>query len=115
MKLSFTNGDPPAQLILTMLNNVPQATIQAELEKKGMIMFEPKVVIGTTNVKGLMAASQSHEPASIIRRWEYVITVEVKDEFRKDGQHVLDPMKVPEGTIKDLWNFRVEAVHTRGR
>jgi hypothetical protein len=94
-------------MIIDLINNIPKAALQAEVEKKGLVMLTPKIVIGTTNVKDVQASIYSNEPFSIVRRFAYTLTVEVSAEFaHQDG--TLDSSKVPEGDAVDVWNIRVE-------
>jgi hypothetical protein len=53
----------------------------AEADMKGKVSVEPKVVIGTKNVKDTCATVYSNEPASITRRDRITLTVKVKPEF----------------------------------
>jgi len=95
------------QMIIDLINNVPKAALQAEVEKKGLVMLTPKIVIGTTNVKDVQAGVYSNEPFSIVRRFAYTLTVAVRPEFsNKDG--TLDSASVPAGGAVDVWNIKVE-------
>lgn len=102
----------PTTLMIQLVNNVRMYANMAEAELKGKVSVEPKVVIGTKNVKDTCATVYSNEPASITRRDRITITVKVKDQFRTDG--MLDQDKVREHfgdsvpLIPDLWNITVE-------
>lgn len=88
-KLNFVSGDPPSTFLIKLLNNIPMSTVQADVELKGMIMMEPKVVIGTTNVPNLLAPLMSNEPISVLRRFPYHISAEVLPEYRRPGTTML--------------------------
>lgn len=105
---------PPSQILIDLNNNVPTYAIQAEADKKGKVVIEPKIVICTTNVKDLGATVYSNEPVSIARRANLHVTTVVKPEFATNG--MLDSAKVferfPDGTcpIQDVWNLTVQEV-----
>lgn len=114
----------PTQRIIEMNNNIRSYANMAEIQLKGKVAIEPMVVVGTTNVKGLGAEVYSKEPFSICRRFQTVLTVHVKPQFRKSGfagiSHTLDQEKVEEfytvdgipevPLIPDLWEITAERV-----
>jgi len=65
-KTDLVDGAPCARLI-EVVNNIRAYGNMAEAELKGKVTKEPKVVITTTNVKGLCSVEQSNEPLSIER------------------------------------------------
>lgn len=103
---------PPSQILIDLNNNVPNYAMQAEADKKGKVVIDPRVVICTTNVKDLGATAYSNEPVSIVRRANVHITTKVRDEFSTDGK--LDSTKVFKRygavppPIVDLWSLTVE-------
>jgi hypothetical protein len=103
---------PPSQILIDLNNNVPNYAMQAEADKKGKVVIDPRVVICTTNVKDLGATMYSNEPVSIARRANLHITTCVKERFATDGK--LDSRKVYQvyGAIPppvvDLWDLTVE-------
>jgi hypothetical protein len=105
-----------SDLIIKIFNNVPFAANKADLEDKGKVSVSPAIVTGTTNDKTLGAFEYSNEPYSIIRRFNYVVTVTVKPEFRaKQEDGVLKPDLDGEkagaafsGCVSDCWDFCVE-------
>jgi len=105
---------PPSQILIELNNNVPTYALQAEADKKGKVVIEPKVVICTTNVKDLGASTYSNEPVSIARRANIHITTEVKKQFLTNG--MLDSSKVwrafPDESvpIQDIWNLTLQEV-----
>lgn len=96
----------PACVVIQLINNTPTAALQADVARKGMIMLEPKVVVATTNKKTIDANVFSNEPISVLRRFEYVITVTVKPEFCKPGQDMLDSTKAQ--GIENIWDITLE-------
>lgn len=90
-KTGLVDGAPCSRLI-EVVNNIRAYGNMAEAELKGKVTKEPKVVITTSNVKGLCSVEQSNEPLSIERRNQYVMTVRVRPEFATNG--MLDSSKV---------------------
>lgn len=102
----------PTTLMIQLVNNVRMYANMAEAELKGKVSVEPKVVIGTKNVKDTCATVYSNEPASIARRDRRTITVEVREPFRSDGMLDADKVRAFYGhqipLIPDLWEITVE-------
>lgn len=96
----------PAGVIIQLINNTPTAALQADVARKGLIMLEPKVVVATTNKKTIDASVFSNEPISVLRRFEYVVTVEVKPEYCKPGQKMLDSAKAQ--GVANIWDITLE-------
>jgi len=99
----------PAQKIIDYCNNVRIYAEMADIERKGKVAIEPKVVTITTNTKDLGARDFSNEPASIVRRPKLHIELKVKPQFRKKNTNELDTDKVvdfykdKEFSIQDIW------------
>lgn len=92
-KPDFTEKSP-AQKIIELVNNVPYYANMAELEMKGKISLEPKVVSVTSNLQlSRVAQIYSMDIMSITRR---MLQIEqfVKPEFRIEGTMMLDGKKV---------------------
>lgn len=108
-KLEVSEG-VPGDLIIRLINNIPTSALKADVESKGNVMMAPNFVYGTTNVKDLLATQLSNEPVSILRRFDYVLTMTVKDEFKRNDCDMLDSSKVLDGFVPDMWWFTVEKV-----
>jgi hypothetical protein len=111
--------DPVLQKIIDINNNIPLLLPMAELEDKKGAICRPKVMIGTTNVKSLHAHHWMACPGAVLRRFPYVVTVEVKQQYRMSRSTQLDPEKAQrpdtyKGCIQDLWNLKVESVASSG-
>lgn len=110
-KASFVEKAPTA-LMIQLVNNVRMYANMAEADMKGKVSVEPKVVIGTKNVKDTCATVYSNEPASITRRDRITLTCTVKPEFAVHGMLNEDLVRkaYPNGTptIPDFWNITVE-------
>nr|ASM94051.1 hypothetical protein [Barns Ness breadcrumb sponge aquatic picorna-like virus 1] len=102
----------PTSLMIQLVNNVRVYANMAEVEMKGKVSVEPKVVICTKNVKDTCASTYSNEPASITRRDRITLTVKVKPEYAVHD--MLNERKVmeafPDGAplIPDFWDITVE-------
>lgn len=106
-------GENPEQnLLIRLINNAPGTAVKAALHEKGTVYFNPSVVIGTTNVKNLDAPNQSLCPESILRRMPWVVTVEIKKEYVRDGLATVDWSKVPSTQLDaiDIWDLVLEEV-----
>lgn len=93
--------EDPLNLILKMINNAPMAVVKAEAELKGKIFWHPELVVATTNVEDLHSTTYSCEPASIMRRWQFVIEQRVKHEWSCSGG-MLDSQKVREAKATNI-------------
>lgn len=109
-KAPYISSNPVDQLI-KFINNVQTAALKADIGGKGNVMIRPKIVMATTNVKHLDAAKFSNEPVSVLRRFNYVITVSIKREYRMDDSHMLDPLKTDlDDPLQDTWLLTVQRV-----
>jgi len=102
----------PTSLMIQLVNNVRIYANMAEADMKGKVSVEPKVVIGTKNVKDTCATTYSNEPASITRRDRITLTVKVKPEYAVHDMLNEDKVKAafPGGAplIPDFWDITVE-------
>lgn len=107
-----TTGDPSVLEMLQVVNSVPFVPNQAELEDKGRTPMRAQLVVATANSKDLNAHFYFNCPLAIQRRLPYVITLEVKPEYARDGVF-LDGSKAPKvaaGQYPDFWLISVERV-----
>lgn len=74
-------GDAPCATIIDFINNVRKHALNPQVELKGNISIEPKLVMGTTNVPHLDSVIYSREPTSILRRFKLHVSVKLKEEF----------------------------------
>lgn len=102
----------PTTLMIQLVNNVRMYANMAEADMKGKVSVEPKVVIGTKNVKDTCATVYSNEPASITRRDRITLTCTVQPRYAVHGMLNEDLVKrsFPNGTplIPDFWNITVQ-------
>lgn len=103
----------PSTKYIQIFNNVQCPAVKAELNEKGVVFYEFKCGVLTTNTKTLGANLYSNWPASILRRFIHV-SVEVKEKYRKPGGTSLD-VNHPDivnstADIIDVWEFTIEEV-----
>lgn len=99
----------PTTLFIKLVNNVPTAALNANAESKGKIYMKPKFLVITTNVSDLESGYYSKEPVSILRRFIHV-DPRVRPEFTVSGTTMLDPTKIPDEEMPDLWTFDIRYV-----
>jgi len=104
-------GDPKSlNVVIQVMNNQAYCPDQASLEMKGTTPFRGKLVVATTNVKNLNAYHYFSCPSAIQRRFPFIITPTVREEY-KDERGMLNSSKVPtDSAYPDLWTFKVEIV-----
>lgn len=112
--------ESPCDVLLKFVNNVPYYLNMAELELKGNVVAEPKVVGVTTNVSDIDSSVYSNQPSSIMRRLKVHIYAKVKAEFQKEGTIEIDSSKVqarfgdsvlaPDIWLFDVYVVKVEAI-----
>lgn len=102
----------PTSLMIQLVNNVRMYANMAEADMKGKVSVEPKVVIGTKNVKDTCATVYSNEPASITRRDRITLTCKVKPQYAVHDMLNEDRVRAafPNGSplIPDFWDITVE-------
>jgi hypothetical protein len=104
-------GDPKSvNEIIQIMNNQAFCPDQASLESKATTPFKTKLVIATTNVEDLNAYYFFSCPSAVQRRFPYIITPRVRDEY-KDSRGMLNSNNVSTDDIfPDLWYFDVKIV-----
>lgn len=110
-----TTGSVSLKTLIQVCNTVGYASNQAELEKKGVIPFNPRCVVATTNVKDLNAVFAVEEEVAILRRLPIVITPITKEEYREGGKLSLERVQDESGNVtyqevNDPWYYIVERI-----
>lgn len=105
------NGDPSVMELLQVINGVPYMPEQAAIEKKGTTPLRAKLVIATTNTKNLNAHAYFSCPSAVQRRFPYIITPRVRQEYQC-SKGFLDSTKVDHmnSEYPDWWTWTVEKV-----
>lgn len=101
--------ESPTNKIIDFLNNVPKAALNPNVELKGNVMIQPKIVSVTTNKKDLMAHSFSNEPVSILRRFNVILDVRLRDSYVDPETGGLDGTKI-NSFVPDAWLIDVQQV-----
>lgn len=112
------NGDPSVMEIINLINSVCYSPDQASLEKKGKTPAIPRVVIATTNCKNLNAHLYFETESAARRRFPYIVTITVKEEFKMHGTDQLDPLLVQgyealHDRVAEPWFYDVEKIEVR--
>lgn len=106
-----SGGDPSSNEMIGTINDVPYMAIQASLEDKGTTPVLCDLVVATTNVQGLNAHAYFSYPIAVLRRFPYIVRLEVKPEFANESK-MLDKTKVPDvdesGNYPNFWNIYLQ-------
>nr|UNY42005.1 MAG: polyprotein [Picornavirales sp.] len=105
--------DPSLMEMLQVVNNVPYVPTQADIIDKGKTPVRARFVIATSNTETLNANTYFACPLAVQRRLPFVISIEPKPKYRRDGGPMIDPTKIPpsvEGEYPDLWYITVKKV-----
>lgn len=101
------SNDPPTRRIIDLVNNVTKSAVKADLNEKGSVIINPKIVSLTTNTSDLHSQHFSAEPVSIMRRMRYII-VPLLRRTHTDECGGLDHLAYAKN--KDAWTFDVYKV-----
>lgn len=88
-----TEGNPVSKVI-QFINNMPTSALNPNVDMKGNVMIEPKIVFGTTNLKHLNAGLYSVEPLSIVGRFNYTVTQKMRPEYCEEGSSKAQSSKI---------------------
>jgi hypothetical protein len=106
-----SNQRRTSDLVISLINNVAQAAVKADVAEKGKVLMKMKVVLATTNNRSLNAEIESHCPGSVRRRFKYEVEFVVRPEWCINGSHEVDSTKVqehfPGQQFPDVWDFRI--------
>lgn len=100
----------PTNKIIDFLNNVPKAALNPNVELKGNVMIQPKIVSVTTNVKTVLAGAFSNEPVSILRRFNIVLDVFLRPEWTDPETGGPNESMMAGKFCPDAWAINVERV-----
>jgi hypothetical protein len=108
--------DVAISVIIGVVNSTPYVPNMASLEDKGKTIFQPKLVIATTNTLGFNARAYVATPDAVWRRFPIIIIPTVKPEYAaEDGVKLsVERGEIPTAGFPDWWNFKVQKVQTRG-
>lgn len=75
------NGDVQVKHLISMINNVPFLTPQADLPDKKTCPFLSRALLLTSNTADLDAHVYANNPAALLRRVRYRVTLQVAPDF----------------------------------
>lgn len=102
------NADNEFMSLIRGTNKFPYVLHMASLEDKGSNIFTSKVIVCTTNMMTFQNVESIHDKEALIRRFDYIIDLEVKEEFSyvrpgDPGRKVKKGMDIS----MDIWNFNI--------
>ena len=106
-----SDGDNQIKELISVLNDQPFSTPQADLADKGMAPCLARFVMATSNFKDMRANMTFSFPVAALRRFHLIVKLTVKDRYCREGMLAKDLIPPPvEGRFPDFWNidcFRV--------
>ncbi len=104
--------DPTLKEMILICNGVGYAPAQAALEDKGKTPVLCELVMASTNTIDLNASEYFCDPLAVQRRLPHVVTVEVKQQYRKQDSEQLDSTKLDVDPEKfpDYWRFTISRI-----
>ncbi|APG79000.1 hypothetical protein [Changjiang picorna-like virus 1] len=102
--------------IVSVANNIPFITHQAELADKGKIPLLCEFMGVTSNLPTMGVEFYYKNTYAVLRRMPHRIQPIVKEEFLASGSTTdIDPSKIPEGEqYPDCWRFRIATPKASG-
>lgn len=109
--------------VIKMVNTVNFPLPMANLQDKGKIFFNPKMIVATTNVKQLNAQHFFQCPAALLRRFPIIFDVRVKPEFevitengrtgQLDTRKIRAYKKLQGVNFVDCWDIYIQRVELK--
>nr|ULF99988.1 MAG: hypothetical protein [Marnaviridae sp.] len=99
--------DKSVAYMMKIANNQPWCPPKADLEDKGKTPMLCDLLIVTTNKADMNLRLYFESTMAVMRRLPFVVTVEVKDEYKNQTTGGIDGAKVPRVQFPDVWNFRI--------
>jgi hypothetical protein len=101
--------DNPLMKLIQFLNNMHIHALSPEADKKGKMQVLPKIGFVTTNKEDLNAKYYSVCPGSVLRRFEYKISVSLKSEF-VDPSTGMPFSDLATSSCPDMWRLTVSHI-----
>lgn len=98
----------PLFILIQFINNVHCAALSPIAENKGKMDIRCKVVVVTSNTKDLNAGLFSVNPASIMRRFDLVVDVKVKEECKDETGSLHE--RYSDNSMPDAWHIKAGRV-----
>ena len=106
-KKTVSGQQPEMAEMISVVNNVPLLSIQAELDKKGLISKRPKVATLTSNFPHFAIHEATNKISSYAQRF-ILLEMRVKPEFERiQGEGALNSKKASECSPYDMHEFAV--------
>ncbi len=104
--------DPSIKDLILICNMVGYSPAQAALEDKGKTPVMCELVIASGNTIDLNASEYFADPLAVQRRLPFIVTVEVKDQYKKQDSDQLDSEKLDMNPAHypDYWRFTVSKI-----
>jgi len=102
-----TQGNP-LMVLIQFINNMHCQALKPDVESKGVIDIRCKLVIVTTNTDDLHAWFYSCNPASIMRRFDLIVDVELKEDCVGPGGGPHPRFR--ESSMPDMWDLTCSTV-----
>ncbi|APG76853.1 hypothetical protein 1 [Beihai picorna-like virus 30] len=99
--------DSPLARIISLKNNIPKAALKADVDSKGNVIPRPKLLMVPTNVRHMHAHIFSSEPASILRRMDYVVDLFLRPGYVDESTGGVDTSKIEGQFCPDAWRIRI--------
>lgn len=100
--------------LIGIINPISPLLNMASIEHKDNVTPECKIVWATTNVKDLQAGSYFMAPTAAIRRYPWVITLNIKAEYAEKGGCMLRKGVRFTADQIDRWDIKVQEVKAIG-
>lgn len=98
--------------IIAIVNNNPLSVLKAEVDLKGAIFWAVRFLMVTTNIRELHTSETSAFPIAVMRRFNHIIRVRVKDDYKLVVNGVrtdmIDNSRLGAPGTNDCWLFDVE-------
>jgi hypothetical protein len=98
------NGDAMVNMIIKVVNNVAAISEQAVAEAKGNIPIMVDFLLLTANTEHVNAQYYLTYPAALMRRFNYIIQLQLKDKYAINGMFDAEKVDIDEDTF-DFWDM----------
>jgi len=101
--------DPSMADVIMLQNGVNFIAPMASIEDKGVIPVRPELLLASTNQEDLNAHAYFSCPEAVRRRFPYVVSLTLKDDYKLKGTQMLDTSKihVEPDSYQDIWKIEL--------
>lgn len=97
----------PLNRIINLKNNIPKAATKADVDSKGNVYPRPKLLTIPTNVRHMHAHIFSSEPASVLRRMDYVMDLFLRPGYVNTSTGGIDTSLLENQFCPNAWRIRI--------